>query len=204
MLAWTTCSGLQLSSGTRRTWISSKKVMLLAIPRQLVLHPYSVQLQYPEDSEILWRFWCFWCMLGYSGGSIVHQTLTWTTGSLTCVCDLLSCVHIYIHSGALSFSHIQRTWVESAQNLTPEIASVFLCAHALFLVLLDHLVREKNMCLECESIQHLFSFQDMFVPFVFFLLDLFWFLPLLPPPSPANPHPALLLPIHIIPPPIIP
>ena len=118
--------------------------------------------------------------------------------------SFIMCTYIYIHSGALSFSHIQRTWVESAQNLTPEIASVFLCAHALFLVLLDHLVREKNMCLECESIQHLFSFQDMFVPFVFFLLDLFWFLPLLPPPSPANPHPALLLPIHIIPPPIIP
>ena len=32
-------------------------------------------------------------MLGYFGVSIVHRTLTWTTGSLTCVRDLFACVY---------------------------------------------------------------------------------------------------------------
>ena len=33
--------------------------------------------------------------------SIIHQTLTWTTGSLTCVCDLFRCMRI--HMGGLWF-----------------------------------------------------------------------------------------------------
>ena len=32
-------------------------------------------------------------MLGYLDISIIHRTLTWTTGSLTCVCDLFACVY---------------------------------------------------------------------------------------------------------------
>ena len=32
-------------------------------------------------------------MLGYLGVYILHRTLTWTTGSLTCVCDLFACVY---------------------------------------------------------------------------------------------------------------
>ena len=38
-------------------------------------------------------------MLGYFCVSIIHQTLTWTTGSLTCVCDLFACMH----TGELGF-----------------------------------------------------------------------------------------------------
>ena len=34
-------------------------------------------------------------MLGYFGFSIIHRTLTWTTGSLTCVCALF--LHAYTH-----------------------------------------------------------------------------------------------------------
>ena len=32
------------------------------------------------------------CMLGYFDVSIIFQTLTRTTGSLTCVCDLFACI----------------------------------------------------------------------------------------------------------------
>ena len=32
-------------------------------------------------------------MLGYFGVSIIHRTLIWTTGSLTCVCDIFACVY---------------------------------------------------------------------------------------------------------------
>ena len=44
----------------------------------------SVHLQHYED---------FWCMLGYFGASIIHRTLIWTTGSLTCACHLLASVY---------------------------------------------------------------------------------------------------------------
>ena len=40
------------------------------------------------SNSTLWRLWHFKCMLGYFGISTIHQTLIWTTGSLTCVCDL--------------------------------------------------------------------------------------------------------------------
>ena len=52
-----------------------------------VLPPYCVQFQK------LWRLWHFQCMLGYFGVSTISQTLTWITGSLTCVCDLFACMH---------------------------------------------------------------------------------------------------------------
>ena len=51
----------------------------------------------------------------YLGVSLIHGTLIWTTGFLTCVCDLL-CTRI--HTSV--YSLIRRTFVESAQNLTPE------------------------------------------------------------------------------------
>ena len=53
----------------------------------------SVQLHHYQDSDTLIK-----CILGYSGVSIIHRTLTWTTGSLTCVCDLFAYIYIYIYS----------------------------------------------------------------------------------------------------------
>ena len=57
--------------------------------------------------------------------SVIHPTLTWTTGSLTCVsCDLCACVYLYTHTwGILIYCLGLRTFfvfVESAENLTPE------------------------------------------------------------------------------------
>ena len=40
------------------------------------------------------RLWHFQCMLGYFGVSIVHWTLTWTIGSLTCAGDLFACCSV--------------------------------------------------------------------------------------------------------------
>ena len=56
-------------------------------------------------------------MLGYSAVSILHQTLTWATRSLTCTCDLFACAYT---QGTSVYSLIWRTFVESAQNLTPQ------------------------------------------------------------------------------------
>ena len=47
--------------------------------------------------------------------SIVHQTLTWSTGSLTCVCDLFACVYTW-GTSVYNNSLIRRTFVESVQN----------------------------------------------------------------------------------------
>ena len=59
-------------------------------------------------------------MLGYFVASIVHGTLTWTTGSLTCVGDLF-CIHGGGAGGGTSVhSLVQTTFVESAQHLTLE------------------------------------------------------------------------------------
>ena len=56
-------------------------------------------------------------MLGYLGVFIIHRTLTRTTGSLTCVCDLFPCVYTKMTS---VYSLIQRTSVEFALDLTHE------------------------------------------------------------------------------------
>ena len=56
-------------------------------------------------------------MLGYFGVSTTRRTLTWTTWSLTCVCVIFACVY---SRGTSVYSLIRRTFVESAQNLTPE------------------------------------------------------------------------------------
>ena len=45
-----------------------------------ILLSYSVQ--HYEDTDTFSGCW------GYFGVSIIHRTLTWTAGSLTCVCDL--------------------------------------------------------------------------------------------------------------------
>ena len=60
-----------------------------SVDSTLHLLPYSVWLQHDED-------WHCQCMLGYSGVSIIHQTLTWTSGSLTCLC---------VHSGCKCDAH---------------------------------------------------------------------------------------------------
>ena len=49
--------------------------------------------------------------------SIMHQTLTWTIRSFTCVCDIFACVYM---QGTSADSHTWKTSVESAQNWTPE------------------------------------------------------------------------------------
>ena len=50
-------------------------------------------------------------MLGYISVSIIHRTLTWTTGCLTCICDLFEYVYTL---GTSDYSLIRRTFVESA------------------------------------------------------------------------------------------
>ena len=58
-------------------------------------------------------------MLDYLGVSTIHCPLTWTTGSLTCVCDLFACVYT---RGTSVYSFIRRTFVGSAQFDPGEIA----------------------------------------------------------------------------------
>ena len=52
-------------------------------------------------------------MLGYLVVSIVHRTVTWTAGSLTCVCDLFAYV---CTRGTSVYRLIRRTFVEPAQK----------------------------------------------------------------------------------------
>ena len=40
---------------------------------------------------------CSLLLLGYSGVSIIHWTLTWTTGSLMSICGLFACVCLDTH-----------------------------------------------------------------------------------------------------------
>ena len=63
-------------------------------------------------------------MLDYFGVTIIHSTLTWTTGSVACLCDLL---RAHAHGGrggggggALFIVSLEGLFVESAGNLTPE------------------------------------------------------------------------------------
>ena len=53
--------------------------------------PCSVDLQHAKN-------WHFQCMLAYFVVSIIRWTRTWTTGSLTCVCDLFACVYMLPNS----------------------------------------------------------------------------------------------------------
>ena len=55
---------------------------------------YSVQLQHFQVSD---AFSVCWVIVV----SIIHRMLTWTRGSLTCMCDLFACV--YRHTGDLDF-----------------------------------------------------------------------------------------------------
>ena len=65
-------------------------------------------------------------MLGYFVVSIVHQTLTWTTGSLTCVCDMFACVYTW---GTLFFGLIWRTFVRACTEFdSGEISGQQFCA----------------------------------------------------------------------------
>ena len=54
----------------------------------------------------------FQCMLGCFGVSIIHQTLTWGTGSLTSVSDLFACLHAW---GTSVYGLIWRTLVRWGQ-----------------------------------------------------------------------------------------
>ena len=49
-------------------------------------------------------------MLGYFGVSIIHRTLTWTAGSLTCTCELFASVYTWdrvyiVLSATLELTH---------------------------------------------------------------------------------------------------
>ena len=56
-------------------------------------------------------------MLGYLCVFMIQQTLTWTTGSLKCVCNLFACLRM---QGTLVYILICRTFLESVQNLSLE------------------------------------------------------------------------------------
>ena len=73
---------------------------------------YRVHLQHSEDSHT------FQCMLGYFGVSVIHRTVTRTTGSLTCVCDLFTCL---MHTRGISVERlIRRTFIFSIRkNFNP-------------------------------------------------------------------------------------
>ena len=75
----------------------------------------SMQLQQSENSDTFSRM-----IASYFGVCSTHRTLTWTTGSLTRVCDFCFCpLHAYTHGGPrFIVGLIQRTFAESAQNLT--------------------------------------------------------------------------------------
>ena len=83
-----------------KAWFQNKLHFLLL--------SYSVQLQRYED-------WHFQCMLGYFVVSIIHRTLTWTTGSLTCVCDPLA--YAYTRGASVynihpkDFCSLHRIWL---------------------------------------------------------------------------------------------
>ena len=88
-------------------WVS---LCLKCNEHPVFLFLYSVQFQCSEGSDT------FECMLGYFDVFITHQTLTWTTGSLMCTCDLFACVYTW---ETLVYNLIWKTLVEFAQNLTP-------------------------------------------------------------------------------------
>ena len=75
--------------------------------------------------------WHLWCALDYFDAFIIHQTLTWTVGSLiyiyiyiyvcvcvcVCVCDLFACVNthgtlVYIVSSKGLLSSLHRIWLQ--------------------------------------------------------------------------------------------
>ena len=60
-----------------------------------------------------------------SSVSVIHRTLTWTTGSLTCLCDHWYYVRIYIHTGT-GVGHTADN--ESAQDFDSEKLAHFSCA----------------------------------------------------------------------------
>ena len=96
-------SGSHASPQRHQCWLN--KVCILLLP----LFLYSVQL------PTFWRLGHFQSMLGQFGVSTIHWTLTWTSWSLTCVCDLFALI---CSRGTSVYSFIWRTFVVSAQNLT--------------------------------------------------------------------------------------
>ena len=70
----------------------------------------------------IFEIYAVWVIFGVC---IIHQILTWTTESLTWIilyvyiyiCGIFACVYAW---GTSDTSLIQRTFVECAQNLTPE------------------------------------------------------------------------------------
>ena len=84
----------------------------------------------------------FWCTLGYLTVTMIHPTLKWTTGSLTCVCDLFACVYT---QGTSVYSLLQRTWVASVPRFEPAVSqSKMQCPHQLAKELPRKFCRETN------------------------------------------------------------
>ena len=68
-------------------------------------------------------------MMGSFDGSIIHQTLTWAAGSLTCISDLLACGYTQETS---VYSLIQRTSVVCTELDSKTISGrvqVYLCCN---------------------------------------------------------------------------
>ena len=70
----------------KRKW---RNMAFLQFPHHyLLLLPYRVRLQHCEDRRFISAGW------GYSSVVLSQSTeLYWTTGSLTCACDLFACVY---------------------------------------------------------------------------------------------------------------
>ena len=64
-----------------------------------------------------WALLSFLVHLGCLVVSIVRPTLTWPSGSLTCICNLFACL---CTMGTVVYCLIRSTFVESALNLTLE------------------------------------------------------------------------------------
>ena len=61
----------------------------------------------------------FQSIMDFVAASITHQTLTWTTGSLTCVCDLFACI---THTNDLGLVSSERLCREISRWLQTSLA----------------------------------------------------------------------------------
>ena len=94
-------------------------------------------------------------MLGYLDVSTIHRTLTWTTGSLTCVCDLFAWAHT---RGNSVHSLIRRTWRVCTEFDSGEIQGRRKAQHGTVThpfwwprsIVLNSGFRERVLCKESE------------------------------------------------------
>ena len=68
----------------------------LTVPLRFL--PWEIQVTFPEESQLRQSCYptcsaCSFCVSLVFSVSLIHQTLTWTTWSLMCVCHLFACVY---------------------------------------------------------------------------------------------------------------